>query len=183
MVFYLKFTLNVSEDGGLQVLIGLLQKSLKIVASILFVSSGLFFYFLLFLSLVTADGETNLPTFVLLRACLSENHLCQGGLIHNCEVLRVFAPPRVLFHISFLLTVVILLNLDSSRSSCKRLTPDALDGLLNGLWQFHNVDGVRSKYSEVKFPDIIFFEGFFHLFGVVDIRHNDENSIRLFSLF
>ena len=176
----LKLSFDISKYRWLQEITGLLNQTLKIVSSILLLTTRLFLKFLLFNSLISTYIESNFPSFVFFSSNFSQDYLGKSRLLHNNTILWIFAPRRIVLHVTLLSTIYILFKLYFAGSPGQRFIPNPFNCLLDSFWQLRDVDWVRSEYPQVEFPILVFLEGFF---GFINVGDNYENSWWFLSLF
>lgn len=133
MIFDLKLSFDISQYWRFQKLACLLNQSLQVVACIFLLSSRLLLYFSLFRCFVSTYCETYFPTFVFFGTCLSENDFGKSGLLDYNKILWIFAPSRIISHLTLLLSIGIFFNLYFSGASCQILSPIAVYTQLNSF--------------------------------------------------
>jgi hypothetical protein len=87
--------------------------------------------------------------------------------------LRIFAPPRILPHLAFFLSIGIFFYLYFSRTSSQSLTPGSINCQLNGLRELNNINSVRGENSQIKLTSLVLFEG---LFDIIDVWDNNVDA-------
>ncbi len=83
-----------------------------------FVSFHLFFADFFLDDFVSADGHTDFPSFVFFDAGFSQDNFDHCGLFDRNQVLRVFAPVRIVLDIAFFFAHSVFLDLDFPGAAC-----------------------------------------------------------------
>ena len=107
----LEFSFEVSDNWGLEVFTGLLEKSFEVLSLGFFlVSFHLLFADFLLNNFISTDAHTNFPSFVFLDTSFSQNDFNHGRLLDGDKILGVFAPVGIVLDVAFLFAHSILLN-------------------------------------------------------------------------